>query len=125
MSVAAVSAWNALDTNELLARCLGKRELVERVLTRFQTQLTEDLVRLQAAAETGDGEMIAKTAHRIKGAAANVSAHGLRQCAAALEEAARAGAWDQVPTRLELLSAERDEFDGACQQFAWRAGPNT
>jgi len=122
MQVAAATTAPPLDTEELLGRCLGKSELVQRVLGRFQRQLTEDLTRIAAAVAAADAAAVAKFAHRIKGAAANVSAHAVRQQAAVLEAAARAEAWDQIRAELDALTLERDEFDSAWQQLAWNSG---
>jgi HPt (histidine-containing phosphotransfer) domain-containing protein len=122
MLVATDTATSALDVNELLGRCLGKTELVQRVLTRFQKQLSDDLVRIGAAVAAGDSAVVASVAHRIKGAAANVSAHAVHLQAASLETAARAAEWEQIPAELDGLSTERDEFEIAWQQLGWRLG---
>jgi HPt (histidine-containing phosphotransfer) domain-containing protein len=106
-----------LDIPELLSRCLGKRELAHRVLGRFQRQLTEDVTRLHHAVAHGEAHVVAKIAHRIKGAAANVSAHELHERASTLEEAARLGLWDRIPSEVESLAAEREVFETALQEF--------
>jgi HPt (histidine-containing phosphotransfer) domain-containing protein len=118
MTVATELASSALDTEELLARCLGKWELAQRVLTRFRNQLLNDLTVLQQAVTAGDAVVIAKVAHRIKGAAANVSARDLRQRAAELEDVARASEWEQIPEGVQMLEAERVDFEVACQQLS-------
>jgi HPt (histidine-containing phosphotransfer) domain-containing protein len=119
MSAVIEQATVAIDVSELLGRCLGKRELAQRVLNRFQKQLTDDVVSLQHALDTGDQAVLATVAHRVKGAAANVAAHRLHERAATLEEAARAGDWDQLPLEVELLCADREEFNAAWQDLAW------
>jgi len=115
----AVATSCPLNTEELLGRCLGKVELAQRVLDRFQKQLADDIPRLAHAVEKCEGAVIATVAHRIKGAAANVSAYGLRERAAALEDTARASDWDQIPIEVSLLASERDEFEAVWQQLAW------
>jgi HPt (histidine-containing phosphotransfer) domain-containing protein len=122
MPVVTEPSSRALDTEELLARCLGKWELAHRVLSRFRNQLLHDLSLLQQAVTAGDAGVIAKVAHRIKGAAANVSARDLRERAAELEDVARASAWDQIPEGVQMLAAERVEFEAAWRQLSASGG---
>jgi HPt (histidine-containing phosphotransfer) domain-containing protein len=121
MAVATESPTCVLDTDELLARCLGKWELAKRVLVRFRNQLSGDLMLLQDAVVEGDAGSIAKLAHRIKGAACNVSARALSEQAAALEDVARARDWDQIPAQVQRLAEERAEFEATWKQLPWNA----
>jgi signal transduction histidine kinase/DNA-binding response OmpR family regulator len=75
----------------LLRRCLGKRELAASVVAKLQTRLPKDLSEIEAACEEGDSARVASLAHRLKGAAANLSAEPLRQAAAELESQGRGG----------------------------------
>ena len=88
------------------------------MLGRFRNQLMSDLTLLQQATVAGDAGVIAKVAHRIKGAAANVSARDLRERAAELEDMARAAAWDQISEGVQMLAAERVEFEAAWRQLS-------
>jgi HPt (histidine-containing phosphotransfer) domain-containing protein len=120
MSVATELSACVLDTDELLARCLGKWDLAQRVLTRFRNQVAGDLLLLQDAVVDGDAGLIAKLAHRIKGAAGNVSARALSDQAAALEDAARQRDWDQIPAHVQSLADERREFEATWQRLSCR-----
>lgn len=73
---------------ELLARCVGRVDLVKRVIGAFVEQLDEDIPQLIGTVEQGDAADAKKLAHRIKGAAANVAADPLRDAAAQVEELA-------------------------------------
>jgi|UniRef100_A0A7C4QQT9 HPt (histidine-containing phosphotransfer) domain-containing protein len=117
MTVCANANNTVFNGEELLGRCLGKRELAARVLARFHKQMTQDLALVQDALSTRDAVQIAHVAHRIKGAAANVSAHGVQEQAGALEEAAREELWSQIPEQVEQLAGAHVEFASAWQSF--------
>jgi len=89
---AAVSpTTKVLDLEGLLHRCMGNVDLVRRVLEKFQTRLPEELAELEKALEGADMERLARIAHRVRGSSATVSAEGLAQAAAEVEDASRAG----------------------------------
>jgi HPt (histidine-containing phosphotransfer) domain-containing protein len=92
-----------IDARELLDRCMDNIELAERVLTKLQSRFESDMVELEQTLAAKDMKALAGVAHRLKGAAANVAAHGLRNCAAELEEMAYAGAFEGLPAQLGLL----------------------
>ena len=81
------SAEPPLDVNELAARCLGRLDLVEKVLGKFQTAMDQELDELEQALRDVDAESIADIAHRIKGTSLTLSAAGLSDCAQHLETA--------------------------------------
>jgi HPt (histidine-containing phosphotransfer) domain-containing protein len=95
-----------LDRDELLARCLGRIDLVERILQRFHNALDEDVKRLEEAVRGERADEVALVAHRIKGASLAVSAHALTACARSLEECASEGRWDDIPVQVERLKSE-------------------
>ncbi|MEN6493785.1 MAG: Hpt domain-containing protein [Thermoguttaceae bacterium] len=101
---------SVVDRQELLNRCLGDLALVERVLAIFQSRFDADLEELERAVEANDLEQITRVAHRIKGASANMAAHGLRQRAASIEELARRQVLAEIPPHLQGLHAEWARF---------------
>jgi HPt (histidine-containing phosphotransfer) domain-containing protein len=101
---------NVLDLWELLNRCMGKPELAARVIQRFQKQLQGDLDKIAAALNGGNIEAARESAHRLKGAAANVAAHGLKEQAHALESAIQLELAEQYELVFQGLLAERDRF---------------
>uniref|UniRef100_A0A7C2PA72 Hpt domain-containing protein n=1 Tax=Schlesneria paludicola TaxID=360056 RepID=A0A7C2PA72_9PLAN len=103
------------DPWELLGRCLGKPELAARVLQRFERQLAEDLLRLEAAIGVQDYATAGGLAHRIKGAAANVAAHGIHEQAGQLETVLRMRMDEQLSATWQSLLAERDRFEESVQ----------
>jgi HPt (histidine-containing phosphotransfer) domain-containing protein len=100
----------ALEPWELLGRCLGKPELAMRVLQKFERQLADDLAGLEQAMATHDLTTAGALAHRIKGAAANVAAHGIYEQAGLLESVVRMQMDDQRERTWQCLLAERDRF---------------
>lgn len=99
-----------LDTEELLARCMGNIEFAERLLAKFQGRLDEDIAELEAAVRAEDPDSIARVAHRIKGASANVAAHDLRRRAREIELLARERSLAELPAQLVELRSEQNRF---------------
>jgi len=79
-----------LNYEELLARCMGNVDFVERVLDKFQCSFGQDLDNLEAALDSEDAEIVTTVAHRLKGASASVAAPGLRDGATEVEDLGRA-----------------------------------
>lgn len=90
----------------LLARCAGRMELAERVISRFLEQMEEDLPKLVHLVSEQDCEKVRRAAHRIKGAAANVAADDVRAVAAELEHQAADDHIDEVKLSLNGLQAQ-------------------
>jgi HPt (histidine-containing phosphotransfer) domain-containing protein len=90
---------------------MGNIDLVQRVLDKFQQRLPEDLAELEQAFEHGNAEQVARTAHRLKGSSATMSAGGLTSAAADVEDASRHGRMAEVPVGIARL---RDE----CRKLA-------
>ena len=80
-----------IDRPSLLKRCLGKPELADKLLVKLHARLGTDLYEIKLAVDAGDCEQIARCAHRLKGAAANLSAEPLRTAAADPESLGRSG----------------------------------
>src|SRR5580692_4200267 len=77
---------DVLDLQGLCDRCMGNLDLVERVLDKFEQRLPQELAELERELELGDSAKVALVAHRIKGNSSNVSAAGLQQAAAEVED---------------------------------------
>ncbi len=96
----------ALNAQELMDRCMGNLEFAQRILAKFQGRCDQDLAELERALLAQDDEQVRFVAHRIKGASANVAAHGLRRLAGEIEELALARRLSEIPPRLEELRGE-------------------
>ena len=108
-----LTSKDVFDFEEFSARCMGNLVFAERVLSRFQQRLDEDLVELKQAATATDLDVVAQISHRIKGSAANVAARAIIKVAGEIETAARQDDADTVWSRLPILDVERDRFHRA------------
>jgi PAS domain S-box-containing protein len=95
-----------IDPTSLLRRCQGKTSLAERLLAKFEVQLTEQIRQLQDSLARHDQEVLTRIAHTIKGSAANLSAEPLRAVAGELERLGQAAAYDAAAGCLDRLAAE-------------------
>jgi HPt (histidine-containing phosphotransfer) domain-containing protein len=100
-----------VDVEDLLDRCLGRIELAERILQRFQSALEVDLQQLEAAVRATNTDEIAHVAHRIKGASLAVAASSLKDCAQSIEASATARRIEEIPVQLTKLKQERSRFN--------------
>lgn len=95
-----------LDLERLLQQCMRRPELVLRVLERFAAQLIADRQAICAAVSAADVSAVARTAHRLKGAAGAVAADRLHAVAALLETHAEQARLQAVRQELDGLIAE-------------------
>jgi HPt (histidine-containing phosphotransfer) domain-containing protein len=94
------------DRQAFLERLGGGEELVPEFLTMFAQTVEEGLPGLEEALAAGDCETVAKIAHMIKGAAANICAERLLQVTKELEASARSGDIAGSRTASTNLAAE-------------------
>ncbi len=80
-----------IEVASLLKRCRGNQKLMERLFTTFSSLIAEQLKGLDRALAGADAVELARLAHSIKGAAANLDAAGVRKSAIGLEKLAEAG----------------------------------
>ncbi len=99
-----------IDRPSLLKRCLGKAELADKLLVKLHARLGADLYEIKVAADAGDCELLGRCAHRLKGAAANLSAEPLRAVSADLETLARSGKIGAARDALARLKYESRRF---------------
>ena len=107
------------DEKDLLSRLIGDRRLAGTILKGFLEDFPSLLENLQKRLDEADGPGAALQAHSLKGAAAAVSAGGLRALAQAMERAGKAGELDDFS---ELLPRTDDEFErlkGALRHAGW------
>lgn len=105
---------NPVDVNDLLGRCLGRLDLAERILQKFQCALEKDVRELEEAVRTTNTAEIAQLAHRIKGASLAVSAYKLIDCAQSIEKSAAASRMDEIPIYFARLKEESSRIDDFC-----------
>jgi Amt family ammonium transporter len=92
-----------IDLEQLLARCVNNRDVAVRVLDMFRLRAQQQLEQLQQWFDAQDATAMARTAHLLKGMAGNVAAGAVAELAAALEQAAHQGDWQQMATLHDAL----------------------
>jgi Amt family ammonium transporter len=107
---AADSASIPFDFAMLLRRCMGDRELLDRVVAKFLERSTADLDKIEQCIGRGDAAQLEELGHGLKGAAANISAAGLRKLAAKIEGRGRAADLHDAPALLAELRNELRRF---------------
>ena len=106
-----VSRQIPVDIDDLLHRCLGRMDIVERILQKFKRTLHKDLEELEHAVLACDIDEIAHIAHRMKGASLSVSAHELREYAQSIEASAKARQFDDIPGYFVKLKEQCARFE--------------
>ena len=91
------------NTDSVLQRLNGNRELLHRLLRTFAEEQGDAAHRLKTLLATGDTPQALHLLHTVKGVAANLGAHPLAQAAASLEDELRAGS---APSFLQHFERE-------------------
>jgi len=95
------------DKDGLLNTLGGDEGALREVLTLFLADIPQQMNTLEEAINLGNAETATRQAHTLKGAAANVGASLLRECAAELEQLGREHRLDVMAEGLEDL---REQF---------------
>jgi HPt (histidine-containing phosphotransfer) domain-containing protein len=99
-----------LNYDALIDRCLGNLELAGRLVEKLQTCLPQEIENVEQALALKDAEQVARIAHRLKGATANVSARGLNQVLEEIEKFGNLGVLSEIPASMERLHQEWERF---------------
>ncbi len=104
--ISEIQSSPALDMEELLSRCMGRGDLLEKLLANFDEYLMPQVSELEQAVQVNDAEQVRAIAHRMKGAALTVSARALSQSAERLEACMRLPAPDRTADCLDEVLRE-------------------
>ncbi len=99
-----------LEFDDLVERCMGNLDFVEKVLEKFEEGFPQQVEELESLLETRDADQLAAVAHRMKGNSANVSATGLYRVATEIEGLCRANRIGEIPARVDRLRREWDRY---------------
>jgi PAS domain S-box-containing protein len=102
-----------------LKRLMGDGKLAVIILRGFLGETPTQLNRLSEQFDEGDVPGIRERAHALQGAAATVSAEGLRAVAMAMEDAAKMGQLDQCGELLPRAVEEFERFKGTLERDGW------
>jgi two-component system sensor histidine kinase/response regulator len=110
-----------VDLPELLNRVENDEDLLVELFLLFQEDLPESRAALEAAVGSGDLQMIAQAAHKLKGMLANLSAKHCAELAAEIESAARAVNAPKIPSLMAEFERQIAAFSLALGSFATSA----
>jgi two-component system sensor histidine kinase BarA len=108
-----------IDVPALMARALDDAAFVRGFLEQFRAQAAEQFERMAAHARAGFAHGVAEEAHRLRGAAAHVSAARLMELSRSVETAAKSGNTPGAAAVDELGAEVR-----RCIEYALRAMEN-
>jgi CheY-like chemotaxis protein/HPt (histidine-containing phosphotransfer) domain-containing protein len=104
--------------DELLERCVGNAVVAGRVLEKFAAGAPRQVEQLRGAVQAGDEEQIGRTAHFLKGMAANIGAARVADLAGRIEE--RALHRQPVHELVEPLASAVEQACGASREWRTR-----
>ena len=110
--------WKVPD--ELMARCMGRIERVQRVLDLFVAQVEDDLARLESELQAGNPQEMAKIAHRIKGASANAAVESIRLDAETIELLATANQLEELQQCMDRLRTGVRQIADSAAHLHWQ-----
>ena len=111
-----VSAGDSVfDRAGLLKRLAGNHGLANRLVKEFLDDTPSQLCILRKQLEDGDAPSARRQAHKLKGAAATLSAGALREAAFQAEQAAMAGQLQKLAEILPLMEGEFERVKAAVQ----------
>jgi two-component system, sensor histidine kinase and response regulator len=97
------------DEDALLDRLSGDRALMAEVIVIFLEDCPARLAAVDAAVSRRGAEDLRKAAHALKGSAGNLSANGLFEAAAALEQIGAQSRMDEAADAWRHLLAEAND----------------
>jgi PAS domain S-box-containing protein len=92
------------DYSELLDRAMGDQDIVYDIMITFFETLPQQLQHLQSALQDHNFSLLADYAHRLKGAAANISSLSVSTIARSLEQSAQASQFKQSQAYFHQLN---------------------
>ena len=107
------------DEGNLLGRLMNDRELAGDVIAGFLQDYPVQMMMLSKHLADADAPATRRQAHKIKGAAASISAGGLRALALEIERAATAGELEFVDALLPRAAEEYQRLRTALHRSGW------
>ena len=108
----------AVDVAQLTELAGEDYEFVQSVVASFERSMGQLLANMHAAAERGEAQQVARAAHQVKGAAANLHAKALSTLAADIEANVRSLPPADTQERLKVLALEIERATIALRVFA-------
>ena len=108
------------DPSHLLNELGEEWELLDEILGVFQESTASDLESLREAIASGNSDQTIRRAHKIKGAAANINAEGVRKAACDIETAVQTGSTQEATALMKNLVQEFDTLTQLLRDSDWQ-----
>ena len=102
-----------IDRDALLTHCAGSPEFAHSLLSDFAGDLPKRLEQIAGHVREGDAQAAAEAAHSLKGSAGILAATAVREIAAEIEAAGKAGDLARLASLADRLGGEVRR----CQDF--------
>ncbi len=94
--------WSRLD--EIRTYDTPDGAVIKEIISSFLHEARKAMLQVRSSAVARDGQALRSSAHALKGVALNVGATAIAECAARLEDAAKANAFDGIEVLVENLT---------------------
>jgi HPt (histidine-containing phosphotransfer) domain-containing protein len=108
-----VEALPVFDYDDFLERMDGDMDLLREVIEIFLEDAPSLMGALRLAIRGGNKYAMERAAHTLKGAAANISAKGLRSLSGKMQEMIKKGEVTQIEKLLKEMETHYEELDRA------------
>jgi two-component system sensor histidine kinase/response regulator len=108
-----------VDFEKALERAMGDKDFLKMLLEGFIQELPDQIESIKAAIAGTDASGLTEQAHKIKGAAANLSACEISDAAKSLEEIGRSRKLDQADRMLSVLVKEGKRLAEYVERAEW------
>jgi len=108
-----------LDFEKALERAMGDKEFLKMLLEGFIQELPGQIESIKAAIAGADASGLTEEAHKIKGAAANLSACEISEAAKSLEEIGRSRNMDGADQMFSVLVKESKRLAEYMERAEW------
>lgn len=112
-----MSTQAIFNLEEALARIDQDEELFQTLAELFLEQAPQDFAATTAALESGDGQALARAAHRLKGALVQFAAPRVFEATRELESLGKAGSLEAAALVCERVNQELQALLGALRTY--------
>jgi two-component system, sensor histidine kinase and response regulator len=93
----------------------GDRELFDELAALYLEESAKNLADIHKAFHAGDGKLLERLAHTVKGASANIAANLVARAALALEQHARSSGTADAESKIIALKTELNKLRPALE----------
>lgn len=108
-----------LDLDDALNRALGDAAFLKMMFEEFQQMIPDIMATMVKAIQKGDLDSLGKSAHQIKGAAANLGATAVSAAALTLERIGKSGNPGSAQAAFEQLDSAQTALFHHIHQLDW------